>query len=170
MRIHSNVITPEIVRQALADAQESGEIAVTVDVDWAEEKGSRKRDRAVEFSIGSCTGDRFCSERTAQTIRGLVVGCWGREESDVERAVRRSGRRYSRNTDRASRDLPRSATWHEWGALIERLFAVDPSAIIGRYDGLDDFEDRTGYNGIPPLIADRPDLYGDLFNGRIMYI
>ena len=36
-----------------------------------------------------------------------------------------------------------AATWDEWGIWIDRLFMLDPEAIIGQYDGVDDFYSQT---------------------------
>jgi hypothetical protein len=32
-----------------------------------------------------------------------------------------------------------AATWDEWGVWIDNLFAIEPDAIIGSYDGVEDF-------------------------------
>lgn len=37
----------------------------------------------------------------------------------------------------------KAATWDEWGLFIDALFAHDPRAIVGVYDGLQDFIDKT---------------------------
>lgn len=37
----------------------------------------------------------------------------------------------------------KAATWDEWGIWIDRLFDIDPQAIIGPYDGRDDFIEQT---------------------------
>lgn len=36
-----------------------------------------------------------------------------------------------------------AATWDEWGLWIDRLFQLDPEAIIGQYHGYEDFLDQT---------------------------
>lgn len=36
-------------------------------------------------------------------------------------------------------DLPRAASWTAYGYVIARLFALDPAARIGQYDGRADF-------------------------------
>lgn len=43
-------------------------------------------------------------------------------------------------TNRQGRDEgARAASWSDYGYFIQRLFDVDPDAIIGYYRGLDDF-------------------------------
>lgn len=37
----------------------------------------------------------------------------------------------------------KAATWDEWGNVIDALFKIDPKAIIGYYDGRDDFITKT---------------------------
>jgi hypothetical protein len=37
----------------------------------------------------------------------------------------------------------KAATWDEWGNFIMALFAIDPRAKCGQYDGLQDFIDKT---------------------------
>lgn len=36
-----------------------------------------------------------------------------------------------------------AATWDQWGWFIAHLFSVDPDAIVGPYNGLDDFNWQT---------------------------
>jgi hypothetical protein len=36
-----------------------------------------------------------------------------------------------------------AATWDDWGVWIDRLFDLDQKAIIGQYDGRQDFIDQT---------------------------
>ncbi len=38
----------------------------------------------------------------------------------------------------------RAATWDQWGEWMDALFAIDPEARIGQYDGRDDFYRQTG--------------------------
>lgn len=47
--------------------------------------------------------------------------------------------RYAANSGVYGADSPRAATWSAWGYLIAELFARDPGAIIGTYDGAADF-------------------------------
>lgn len=47
--------------------------------------------------------------------------------------------RYAANSGVHGADSPRAATWSAWGYLIAELFARDPAAIIGTYDGAADF-------------------------------
>lgn len=50
-------------------------------------------------------------------------------------------RRY--NPTRKIGDAVKAATWQDWGDMIAALFAIDPDAIIGNYNGADDFVDQT---------------------------
>ena len=44
-----------------------------------------------------------------------------------------------------------AATWDEWGIFIGRLFVTDPNAIVGQYNGANDYHWQTGhrFNGFP---------------------
>lgn len=37
----------------------------------------------------------------------------------------------------------RAASWDDWGIWMDRLFDLDPNAIIGQYNGRDDFYSQT---------------------------
>lgn len=49
-------------------------------------------------------------------------------------------------------DGTRAATWDEWGMLLAHLFEVDPDATAGPYDGVSDFDYKTGgrYDALTP--------------------
>lgn len=51
--------------------------------------------------------------------------------------------RYNTNPGNGSSQRPKAAAWDEWGIFIHALFVKDPSAIIGDYNGDDEFEYRT---------------------------
>jgi hypothetical protein len=62
--------------------------------------------------------------------------------------VKGAGRRYTNTgnagspptwTEWAGARETVAATWDEWGIWIDRLFAIDPNAIIGNYKGRDAF-------------------------------
>lgn len=36
-----------------------------------------------------------------------------------------------------------AATWDQWGVFFGELFRIDPNAIIGPYDGADDYSHKT---------------------------
>lgn len=83
--------------------------------------GSRKRDHALEVSL-------YADE--------------GRDAHGILRAyATNSGTRgalpFTQNTGY------RAATWIEWGDWMVALFKIDPSAIIGPYEGWSDFVDKT---------------------------
>lgn len=57
----------------------------------------------------------------------------------------RPGRMRRRNMQHILQDPPDvvAATWHEWGYVIRDILELDPDAICGTYNGLEDFHDRT---------------------------
>lgn len=42
-----------------------------------------------------------------------------------------------------------AATYDEWGEWIARLYVIDPTAIIGPYNNVDDFHLKTDYAYLP---------------------
>jgi hypothetical protein len=57
--------------------------------------------------------------------------------------VKGSGRRYTNTGHRGADGAGIAATWDEWGIWIDRLFAIDPDAIIGHYQGYGHFVEQT---------------------------
>lgn len=79
--------------------------------------GSRSRARAFEFQMNAEPGsDKHGIKRSFATNSGVGGGA----PSDYK-----------------------AATWVEWGDLITELFKIDPQAIIGPYDGSEDFVRQT---------------------------
>lgn len=67
------------------------------------------------------------------------VGIEGSRKREHGYVVRLSG-----SSKYTMQRLPdKSATWDEWGIFIMALFTHDSRAIIGVYDGLQDFIDKT---------------------------
>jgi hypothetical protein len=91
--------------------------------------GSRKRARAFELTLTADDG---------KDVRGNT--------------------RRRTNSGKIGAGVYTAATWYEWGDFFANLFRVDPKAIIGPYDGLEDFEHQTAqYNpkrdGVSPWAA-----------------
>ena len=133
MRIHSDIITEAHVTQALNAVKNAGLVADCVYTDRLTTHGSRKRKGAVDVTLGSTLGESFISSQVLEYLEGYGgLGGAG-----------------------ASPDLSRSATWHEWGAFIAELFAIDPEAVIGQYvtaagfhwDTYNDGRLRIGFDG-----------------------
>jgi hypothetical protein len=51
--------------------------------------------------------------------------------------------RYRRNYGTGQWNAPLAATWDEWGEWMDKLFTIDPGAVIGQYKGRDDFMRQT---------------------------
>lgn len=101
MRIHSNVLTENDIREAI---HAGGMTAVSLTK--LEHKGSRKRNHA--FEVGLSGSSRRCT-----------------------------------NPGNGNRERRKAAAWDEWGIFIHALFMKDPSAIIGNYNGDNEFDYRT---------------------------
>lgn len=70
----------------------------------------------------------------------------------------RGNKRRRTNSGKIGAGVYTAATWYEWGDFFAALFRVDPRAVIGPYDGLEDFEHQTAqYNpardGVSPWAA-----------------
>lgn len=134
MRVHSDILTEESIRQALKNAQSNGRTGETVSFDVLTTHGSRKRKGAFEVQIASST----CASFKAAGIdeAGYSTG-----------AVKRASRRHTRQWSSGSGNY--APTWHEWGHFISELFWLDPNAIVGAYDGQDSFEYQTDTGSRP---------------------
>ena len=150
MRIHSDIITEAHVTQALNAAKNAGLVAHCVYTDRLTTHGSRKRKGAVDVTLGSTLGESFISSQVLEYLEAH-----GATQSQINKAKRRASRTGGLGGAGASPDLSRSATWHEWGAFIAELFAIDPEAIIGQYvtaagfhwDTYNDGRLRIGFDG-----------------------
>ena len=171
MRIHSNVLTIADIESALAQCKRDGTIHDAVRIDVAEVKASRKRKGAIELRIGAPSGTpTFYAQRTVDYL-AYVLG----ETADAVMGVaKRSGRRFSRNgyagDYMSGNTLRMGATWHEHFYLYERLFGIDPNAIIGPYDGIESFEYQVGYESIPRMVHWDKDWALKHWNGRAMEV
>lgn len=150
MRIHSDIINSTMILPALQAAQAKGHVSRTVEIDVNNRHGSRKRAFATELQIGSSTTESFISP----TVRKYLEG-YGLEDKTIKAASRRRPRQGKSHF--AGDHLATAATWHEWGHFIAELFTVDPDAIVGRYNGVEDFIWET---------SQRPSEYLLEHNGR----
>lgn len=164
MKIHSDFITAADLPVVMRAVKDKGRIDGNVVVDWADSKGSRSRKHGTEFSLGTFIGDTF----TPEAVTEWYVDELGLSEGDAAKCAKRAGRRGSRNTDRAqTTGNTRCANWLEWGAFIWDLFMLDPKAVIGTYDGVFDFANKTGDDRIYGLGRADYDM-GRYWDGRTM--
>ena len=94
MRIHSDVLTGELIQKAKVSGTEFTAFGV---------HGSRKRKRGFEIQLSGS-----------------------------------SPRRNQAGT-------AKSAMWDEWGLFIDRLYKIDPDAVIGPYNNQEEFESHTNW-------------------------
>jgi hypothetical protein len=123
MRLHTTTIayTGE-VRRALRSAQDAGLVADDIHfVVGPEPHGSRKRAHAYEIQLGT---DNKYSGRDLNK-NGSIKN------------------RRPKNTGQYGSSQVYAASYDEWGWFIAGIFAADPDAIFGPYDGLEDFVDKT---------------------------
>lgn len=128
MRVHSNILTESQIRDALKAAQSNGRTGETIFFDILTTHNSRSRKAAFEVQIASTTCESF---------KAAGIDEAGYSPAAVKRASRRHTRQWSSGPDNYA------PTWHEWGHFISELFWIDPSAIVGGYDGQDSFEIQT---------------------------
>lgn len=137
MRIHSDKLTPEILRDCLANDPRFDNTGAAI---WRlNSHRSTKRKFAFEVRIGADAG----KDRNGKTRRPSMGGGYhnpmGYAENYTEKAL----------------------TYNEWGYWIANVFEFDPDAIIGPYDGVDDFVATTNrpwsndwaLNGYEPFYA-----------------
>lgn len=118
------ILTDKLTERDLRDNLPDGVI-----LDRIEAKGSRKRDHGFLVKLAAIPGkDAHGITRKFAYNRGSMVDAG--------------------DTDGTYRAL----TWVEYGDWMFALFTIDPDAIIGSYEGLDDFLDQTyeaAYNRNP---------------------
>ena len=155
MRIHSDILSPMHVIHAVQDAKQRGHIGHEVQIDRISAHGSRKRKGAVELTLGCTTSESFISDPVREYAEG--AGADRKILNKIKRRYPRQGK-----SQFAGDHLATAPTWHEWGHIIAELFAKDPRAIIGVYDGADSFWHQTydrpwNYTRFDPFNLD----YGD---------
>jgi hypothetical protein len=118
MRLHTNTHTWRSINEALSRAQAAGRVADHVELWICDEYGSRKRARGFEIRLGTHT-----------KIKG------------DKRGWTNTGKRGA-NSEHNGEGIY-AATYDEWGWFIAELFAVEPDAIFGDYDGRHGFDAAT---------------------------
>ena len=140
MRIHTSTISyTGTLRKILAAAIDVGKVAPDVDfVVGPEPHGSRKRALAFEVQLG-----------THNSSSGPT-----RSRHYKNSGVNGAGNCYA-------------ASYDEWGWFLAALFEVDPDAIAGPYDGLDDFNTKTrdAYNAEHELFVNQNATHRSLASG-----
>lgn len=131
MRIHSDILTTETIRTALANCHNDGRVGKAVGLDVLTSHRSTKRANAFEVQLGSTESASF-----------RAAGIDEMPYSDAAR--KRASRRHVRQWADRDNTFPYAPTWHEWGHFIAELFAVDGCAIVGGYDGVQAFSYQTG--------------------------
>lgn len=132
MRIHSDILTENDIREALVKAQSDGRTGTTVGIAVLSAHGSRKRNKAFEVQLGSSSCKSFVSAYT----EGLYD----------DSALKRSSRRHVRQNPAQGDPLRYAPTWHEWGHFLAQLFHVDPNMTTSVYADLESFEYQTGWD------------------------
>lgn len=130
MRIHSNIVRADKVRDALGEQKALGRIAPHVGFKYLMEHGSRSHDFAVEIQLEAFVRD--CGRRAGNS------GSYG--------AMRPEYDGYA-------------ATYDEWGWLLAALYAIDPDMIVGTpkspvYRGALEFQDRTALTYNPAKLIE----------------
>jgi hypothetical protein len=124
MRIHSDTLTPEILRECLNRDPRFKDSGAAI---WRlNTHASRSRARAFEVRIGADAG----RDIHGKARRHANSGVWGSESETF-------GYAGGNFTDKA-------LTYAEWGFWIANVFEFDPAAIVGPYKGVDDFAAQTG--------------------------
>lgn len=118
MRIHTNVLTPKVIRTILS---RHPNLPTSVAAWRLTEHGSRCRDRAYEVRLGADSGQDIYGKTRRPSMGGGYNPAIGWEEDYTEKAL----------------------TWAEWGFFLADLFAIDSGARAGTYDGEDDFYNQT---------------------------
>jgi hypothetical protein len=129
MRLHSNVITPQQILDALSAEQAMGRIAPSVRFKVRTQHGSQSHARAYEIQL----------EATAQ--------------------VKGDGRRAGNSGSYGAMDGSNgyAATYDEWGWLMAHLYSIDPDAVWGsvkhpQYANRDHFDHITGLTYNPAIL------------------
>lgn len=114
MKLHSNTLTDETVRQALRRAQAKGNVADDVYMVEFVPGGSRSRARRWEVQLGT-------NDKTSGPSKS----------------------RHYKNSGQYGGGQIWAATYDEWGWFIAELFVADPEALFGTYLGVDSFNQQT---------------------------
>ena len=119
MRIHSNRLTPDLLRRCL---REHDYLPTSAGMWRLNTHGSRSRDRAFEVRIGADAGQDVLGTTRRPCMGGGYYHPFNVGDEDwTEKAL----------------------TYCEWGWFLANVFAIDPDAIAGPYKGSDDFYAQT---------------------------
>lgn len=137
MRIHSNLIRADKVRDALAAEKAAGRIAPHVTFKVLHECGSRSHAFAVEIQLEAAIRDN--GRRAGNS------GAYGAMIPEVDGYA---------------------ATFDEWGWLLAALFGLDPAMIVGTpknpvYRDRSDFDNRTSLTYTPAALIHEIETSGD---------
>lgn len=114
MKLHSDKLTDDDVREALGQAKAAGKVTQDVCMVQFMPGGSRSRARSWAIQLGT-------EDKTSGPTKS----------------------RHYKNSGQYGRSQVWAATYDEWGWFIAQLFAVDPDATFGPYLGLDSFNAQT---------------------------
>lgn len=117
MKLHSNILTENDVRDALSRAKQRGNVDPLVEFNLLDPRGSRSRKNGFEIRL----------EWLGNKVKGD-----GRRWTNTGNAGSGTGGMYA-------------ATYDEWGWFIAELFDKDEHAIFGHYTGMDGFNTATRY-------------------------
>lgn len=109
-------------------------------------------DIAVAANIAGVYGEVVQVGSRSRT-RGFLVRLEALEKDELHRFRANPGTSWPNR----SYEQGIAATWDEWGIWIDRLFAIDPDAVIGQYDGQEAFMDQTRHFVDYCLDAHKPD-------------
>lgn len=127
MKLQTRLTEAEI-RQALALAQEAGDVADHIEFDQFSPAGSRTRQHGWDVHLGT-----------------------RRRDSRVDGKLRPVAAYYGVHGQL------KAATYDEWGHFLAELFGMDEDAIAGPYKGREDFHAKTAYayaSGMDEMPAD----------------
>lgn len=123
MRLHTSLTDNEVMA-TLVRAKGAGHVTANIGFAGWGRHGSRSHARAFEIQLGTWDKNSLPAGYTDQRGRTMNV------------------RKYA-NSGHARADAVYAATWREWGWFMAEVFAADPSAKFGPYDGRCDFNNKT---------------------------
>lgn len=113
MKLHTDSLTRQDIRNALQAAKNAGNVDSRVYFTTLDERGSRSHSRAYEVQLG-WMGDKVPGD----------------------------GRRW-KNSGSSGADSVYAAFYDEWGWFILELYRLDPELVFGHYKTFQDFVTMT---------------------------
>ncbi|WP_281783735.1 hypothetical protein [Sinimarinibacterium flocculans] len=127
MRIHSDKLTPDLIRRCISEDERFDGTGAAI---WKlDEHGSRSRARAFEVRAGADAG-KDANGFKRRPAMGQPADPYGHNYHPYAHT------HYDNWTEKAMSHA-------EWGFFIANMFAIDPEAKIGGYDGHEDFVRQT---------------------------